>query len=543
MKTLLIAPSLLKLEKIVLRSEAIVLIVNTMQPMSCCPRCQSPSLKVHSRYQRRVADLPWESIAVRLELHTRKFFCRNQDCPQRIFCEPLPEVVARYARQTTRLHQALALIGLALGGEAGARAALGLGFSTSPDTLLHRIRQAAKQRVERQPVKVLGVDDFAFRRGQRYGTILVDQERHCVIELLPDREAQTLTNWLTQHPEVEIVTRDRAQAYAEGIRQGAPQAIQVADRWHLLRNLTEALERWLGRKRRYLKQAAEVLAADTQAETQSATTSSPPLPTRKQMVRDERRAERLARYQEVRELSRQGASIQSLAHHFGMHRRLVRLFIRADEYPERATPRKRPSKLDRYLPYLRRRWEEGCHNAMELYREIKAQGFHGAASVVRRVISQWRRQLPPHLRCARRLRSGSPPIKITVPSPRSATWLLVRADEELEEDDRALREKLMEVCPETRAARDLAQRFQQLVSARQVEAFDQWLNDAAQSRLPELQNFAAGLRKDPAVRAALEQPWSNGQVEGQVNRLKMIKRTMYGRANLDLLRARVLHAP
>jgi len=541
--TLLADPIAIRLEQITSATNLVTLVVRAVQPCAECPRCRRASARIHSRYVRRVADLPWHGVAVRLELHTRRFRCLDALCTQRVFCERLPQVVARYARQTARLNNALELIGFAIGGRAGARAALQLGMITSPETLIRRIRQAV---LPPSPTPhVLGVDDFAMRRGQSYGTILVDLERRRPVDLLPDREAKTLAEWLKARPGVETISRDRALAYADAAKQGAPSAVQVADRWHLLRNMSEALERWLGCKRRHLRQAAEMVRIATASVPPpvEATASPATVRQRQQSRRDERCAERLDRFTEVKELYRQGATIRGIAQKFKMHRRDVRQFIHADECPHRAQAQKRGSKLNKYLPYLRERWEQGCHNATELAREITGQGFNGADSLVRRLITSWRAHLPAHLRCVRRLQSGAPPPpQVVAPSPRTAAWLLLRKDEELKDEQRNLLSKLFEVCPETQTAQRLVQRFQQIVTGRRADEFDAWLADVAESKLPELESFAGTLGKDAAVRAALSSKWSNGQTEGQVNRLKMIKRMMYGRANLDLLRARVLHA-
>lgn len=250
--TLLAAPDTIRLDCIRPSLSAITLVVKTTAAQALCPRCQRRSSRLHSRYVRRVADLPWHGVTVRLELHTRRFRCLNSLCTQRIFCERLPRVVAHYARKTVRLNAALELIGFATGGEAGARLARELGLSVSPDTLLRRLRQAAQK--ETSASCIIGVDDFAFRRGQRYGTLVVDLERRCPIDLLPDREAETLMAWLKAHPGIEIITRDRSKTYARGITEGAPKAIQVADRWHLLKNLREALEKLLKRQLRQQRQ-------------------------------------------------------------------------------------------------------------------------------------------------------------------------------------------------------------------------------------------------------------------------------------------------
>jgi transposase len=253
--TLLPDPSCLHLLQLESRGSLITATVSTTAETARCPLCSCPSDKVHSRYVRVLADLPWMSCAVRFVVQTRRFFCHNLDCQRKIFTERLPNVVAPYAHKTLRLAEVLTLIGFALGGEAGQRLATGMGMQTSPDTLLRLIGIQPEGKVPTP--RVLGVDDFSFCRRKTYGTILLDLEQRVPIDILPDREAATLEKWLKEHQGVEIISRDRGGPYAEGARQGAPEAQQVADRWHLLANLSEALKTFFARKQTQLKALVE----------------------------------------------------------------------------------------------------------------------------------------------------------------------------------------------------------------------------------------------------------------------------------------------
>ena len=546
--TLLTDPFGLSLQSISSAPQVVTLVIRSTPPQSACPRCQQLSTRVHSRYVRGAADLPWQGVAVRLQLHARRFFCLNDGCPQQIFCERLAEVIAPHARRTLRLNEALRLIGFALGGNPGARLALSLGMSVSHDTLLRRIRRAA---LPAHPTpRVLGVDDWAKRKGHRYGRILVDLEQRRPIDLLPDREAETLAAWLRAHPGVEVISRDRSGAYADGARKGAPAALQVADRFHLLQNLTETVQRYMSRQQKLIGQAVERLrpkpaapAAAIQAVAEKRDEPAPISAARVKQRVTSRGEHRYERYLAVREMHRQGASILSIAEHFRMHRRTVRLFLRAEEYPERARTQVRDSQVERYVPYLKQRWDAGCHNAAQLYREIRAQGFRGKARSLRQYLERWRAQLPLALQRRRKNEAGDYPLPPVVLSSRRTAWHLLRAAEELTAEQRSLIEQLCLLSPEVAAVQQLGQAFQQMVKGREVGKFEDWLRAAQESGVVEMQGFATSLQSDrAAVEAALSTAWSQGQVEGQITRLKLIKREMFGRANFDLLRRRVLQA-
>lgn len=539
--TLLADPAAINLDLIVSEERSITLIVRTVQPHPCCPKCGQVSSSFHSHYQRTVADLPWHGVTIKLQLSTRKLRCKNALCSQKVFCERLPSVVAAYARKTVRLNSALRLLAFALGGAAGSRAACGLGLRASGDTLLRRIRQTPLPQAP--PPPALGVDDWAKRRGRSYGTILVDLECRRPIELLPDREAGTLAAWLTGHPGVEVVTRDRATYYADGITAGAPDALQVADRFHLLKNLREVVERVVNGHRRALREAVQVLspyrALSESLKEQSLPRLRPKSDSSRRSVKElmqqqARRERRIERYEEIKRM-REGHSISAIARKLGMQRATVRMFLRADEYPE-ARNGSQPSKVQPFAAYLKERWLAGCHNARQLYREIKARGYRGHVKVLQAYLEPWREMLPEAIR-----RMHCVP-EVRTPAPRTVAWWLLLDEEKLKDEERAFIAQITTSQPEVATAQALAREFQRLLRSRDEAEMDAWFQTVEGSGVVEFKNFAKGLRRDEAaVRAAMKTEWSNGQTEGQVNRLKLLKRQMYGRAKFDLLRARVLY--
>jgi len=538
-----------RVERVWWERDALHLLVTTTRKRACCPVCGRRSRRVQSHYQRTLADVPCCGAIVTLHVQARRYWCRVPWCRRRIFCERLPDFAAPWARRTTRLDRHLRDEAFALGGDPGARRAHAEATPVSARTLLRLVR--ATPLPSTRLVRVLGVDDWAWAKGVEYGTILVDLEQHRVVDLLPDRTAATLATWLGQHPEVEIVSRDRAGAYADGVRRGAPQALQVADRWHIQKNLTEMMERVLVRHHGALREAAEAVATDARAaaslaqEQRTSSHQGQPL-TQVQLQRQARREQRLARYQQVIALNDQGYSQRQIAEALGIGRHQVRLVLRADGFPEQMAPTPRWSGLRRYEPYLRQRWADGCDNALQLWRELRDRGYPGSASHVRQFVAPWRQQPSrpgkkgPRHSAARA--ASSPPVVHSY-SPRRTTWHLLRGRADLTENERAYLAKLLQACPTIARLQALALAFRELVHQHDLAAFAQWLQDVDQLDIPELIGFANGLRAArAAVEAGITLSWSQGQTEGHVNRLKMLKRAVYGRGKLDLLKLRLLHA-
>jgi transposase len=463
--------------------------------------------------------------------------------------EVFPDLLEKYARRTVRLHKAQEAIAFALGGQAGSRLACKLQMPISGDTLLRMIRSTPVP----SPLEpeVIGVDDWAKRRGRVYGTILVDLERHRVIDLLTDRTAETLAQWLRSHPGVKIVARDRSLEYARGISEGAPQAIQVADRWHLLVNLREALQRLLDRLRPELNALLPVATCAKPIE----------IPIRRhrprsqvaEMTRQTRKQQRQALHAEIQRLHNKNLATRTIARKLGKSPTTVYKYLAMPEFPQKTVRKRIASILDPYQDYLSHRWHEGCRNARQLWREIQQRGYPGTY----RQVSRWvyerrptpasttpRKYLQEDTHGQVELNSVRPSTTETgLPVARRLVWVFLHPLEKLDEEEVKLRQSLLNHAVLQQACQ-LVYEFQHMVHKRDGDNFTSWLQACQASQIPEFVNLALGMKKDQAaIQSALSSEWSNGQTEGQVNRLKLLKRQMYGRANFDLLAARFLHPP
>jgi transposase len=463
-----------------------------------CPYCQTHSQKRHSIYVRKPQALPCSHTPIQLVLSVQRYSCENPACTHKTFAERIPDTAHFYSRRTIDLEALLQIMAFEMSAESVGRVGAGLQVSVSPDSVLRLIR---KRDIPREPeVRVLGIDDWALKKGQDYGTLLVDLEKHQAIDVLPDRTQHTLGAWLQNHPEIEIISRDRSFEYKASIETAAPQAIQVVDRWHLLHNLQEKLQEIIPSQLKSQKSDGEDRETPTQQK-------------------------RKKRFQLVRYLRAKGYSQRLIARTLGLSRQTVRRYLELADLPNWERRNHAPSRLDAYRDYLHRRWKDGCHDTSLLWKELKQKGY----PLQRKSVAEY----------LQRFRKPSP-----APSARQLVWWFMKDPDRLQAEERIHLKALFAENQKLEEIYRLAQDFQSLLSQRAPERLDDWLVRVESCGVKKLQNFAWGLRQDyEAVQAALSYEWSNGQVEGQVNRLKSIKHQMYGRASFDLLRQRVLGPP
>ena len=507
-----------------------------------CPRCGSVSTTVHGRYRRTLRDRPCLGLPVRLLVAARKFVCRRGDCPRRVFCERLPELTAPHAHTTGELADAHRSLGLALGGEAGARLAAELGLPTSPDTILRRVKDAPDEPAPRP--RFVGIDDWATRKGHTYGTIVIDLERGTVIDLLPGRDGEALKTWLAANPQVEVITRDRWPAYIRAAAEAAPQAKQVADRFHLLVNVREAVEKVLSRVASDIRAANT--AANAPADPIAPPPAEPPAPPRSdpdaktptEQRRAGKRQLREERFRRVKELTAEGLSVRRIARRLRMSRGAVLRYQRSETCPDWQPGRTKATAVDPFAAFIAEWVAAGNRNSADLYRELKTKGFTGGYDAARRYLN---RLIGSTGRPGRRdANAAAMPAERTPPSARKLSFRV--ANPKPDGHSARVLATLRDRNPAVHAALETAEELMAMIRKKSATTLTDWLAKAVALGDRDLANLAASLRSDAAaVQAALTEAWSNGQVEGQVGRLKGIKRQMYGRAGMTLLRARVRH--
>lgn len=520
----------MSLETIEVQNQTIIVHLHATSSTALCPRCGTPGSRVHSLYVRTIADIAFGERGLVLKLQVRKWICREASCPQRIFAERFPKLVQRYARMTDRLIEALQAIGVTTNGADAARIASSLGMPTTAKTIIRRVLQLPLPS-EGSLYKV-GIDEWAWKKGYTYGTILIDLEKRRVVQLLADRSVETSKTWFRKHPEIDLVSRDRGKIFREAATDGAPQANQVVDRFHLQKNFAEALEKFFRKQERALKKAIQGSTGKTRSVERAA------VPEKVAQARQARHRQQVKLHKRIWKLYRQGYHKEQIAQLVGVSSRKV---YRALEQETPPPPRRRvrsSSIVDPYLSYLTSRWNQGCHNVAQLYKEIVAQGYTGTQRTLQMRLRPFRQKV------------ARPVSKQTViwdkpPSSRGVALMIVRPEQSRTREQTAYLGQLIQSNETVAVVFELAQDFGRLLRKREGQArLEQWKATVRASGIAELIAFVDGLADDAeAVANGCSLTWSNGMVEGFVNKVKAIKRSSYGQAGFPLLQRRVLLHP
>lgn len=486
--------------------------VRSVAKASACPGCGSFPERIHGRHRRRLADLPISGRPVRLVVTARRFYCNAVLCGRRVFAERFDtDVLAPWARRTARLDHIVHHLGLALGGRPAASFARRLMVPASRGTLLRAVRRRGSPRSV--PPAVVGVDDWAWRRNQRYGTLICGLERRRTIALLPDREPTTAEAWLSGQPQIAVVARDRG-GYALAAARALPEATQVADRWHLVENASRA---FLDAVRKSVRQVRAATGAAT---------INPSLLTAAERSQYEGYLRREEDNAAVLGLAKDGVPIKEIVRRTGHSRGLVRKVLRGQRSD---IFRVRESSLELYLPWLDAQWDVGERNGAALWRQLERQnGFRGCL----RVVTEWATR--------RRQADKADNALGRAPAARTIARLLTVGRDRLSRSETVTVAAIEGDVPLPVVAREIVAAFQAMVRTRSLDTLEPWLERAGTSLAAF---FANGVLKDKAaVAAAIASPWSNGQTEGQTTKLKLAKRQMYGRGKLDPLQPRVIGA-
>ncbi|HEY4042519.1 MAG TPA: ISL3 family transposase [Rhodopila sp.] len=519
-----------------------------------CPICGTRSSSRHGSYIRSLQDLPAQGTPVLIEARVTRWRCLNGQCERRTFAGRRPDLTAPFARRTTRMAGIVRLFGHAAGGRPSERLLARRSMPVGHTTILRHVKRGA--RGGPATLRVAGIDDWAWKKGTPYGTMIVDLERRQVVDVLADRSAGSTAAWLRLHPEVEMVSRDRAGLYADGARQGAPQARQIADRFHLLQNFREAVERQLSGLGPPIRRGPPSITKDDVDPMMALTRDQFCVSEAEQQIlsRRGRDADRQALFDRIRALYDAEVTIKDIAQELGLGLRRVQRWVRLIELPAGNVMAPKSCTPAYHGVYLARRWAEGVTAVKVLWAEITRRGYTGSHSHLARFLAPWRRAIPAITTMP--ASAFSPPETEAVIPPRVATLdpmtgrrissltaaaLCVKPRGEMTPRQKVTVDVLKAASAEFTAMRGLAMRFAGLLRGGDIEKLDVWLRDARHCGLHAMRTFVGKLRQDiDAVRNAILEPWSNGQVEGQINRLKTLKRAMYGRASVELLRARMM---
>jgi transposase len=520
----------LDLDSIEVQEQTVIVHLHAIAPTAACPYCGTVGSRVHSRYERSIADVAFGGRKLELKLLVRKWICPEASCSRHIFAERFPELVQRYARMTDRLIKALQSAGVITNGADAAQIASAFGVPTTAKTIIRRVLQLPLP--SEGSVRKVGIDEWAWKKGHRYGTILVDLEKRRVVQLLAERSVETSKVWLRQHPEIDLVSRDRGKLFREAATLGASQAKQVIDRFHLQKNFAEALEKFFRQQEPLLKKATRGNSGKARPAEKSA------VPEKVAQERRARHRQRVRLHTRIWKLYREGYHKEQIAQIIGVSSRSVYRVLQQQAPPPPRRRSRSSSIVDPYLSYLTARWNQGCHNVARLYEELVAQGYTGSRRTLELRLRPFRPQ------------GGRPVSKQTVifdkpPSPRGVALMMVRPEQSRTREQTAYLEQLIQSNETIAAVFELAQDFGRLLRKREGQVrLEQWKAAVQASGIAELIAFVDGLVDDgQAVTNGCSLTWSNGMVEGFINKVKWIKRSSYGQAGFPLLQRRVLLHP
>ena len=475
-----------------------------------CPGCGETSSSRHSWHVRRLQDFPIQGVRTTVELRSGRWRCRNELCSRKTFPEAVA-IATPFARKTRRVEEIVRLFGHAAGGSVSERLLTKLGVQASDTTILRRLRSHARRRRENEAPRVIAIDDWSWRKGFAYGTIIVDLQRRKVVDVLRARSVEATANWVKQRPEIEFVSRDRCGLYARGVRRGAPHARQVADRFHLLQNLRENIEREMTSVSRSPGRSRLPAVAGDRHET-----------TRRQRLHS-----REALFVNAKRMHAAGRTFGDIATEIGVGRRTIAKWIKLDDLPDRQRSMLKPSSPLYFQEHLARRWAEGDRVGRRLFHDVRRRGYLGSFSHLERLLSTWRRRdsdsagaptrPSPHQKIEPlgETRAVDPATGWQI-SPKVAASLCMKPTPTLTPLEAAKVVALKEASPSFVEMRRLAMRFRGLLTGSDPSKLDQFLRDARRSGLPSMQQFAGTLARDlTAVRNAISEPWSSGQAEGR----------------------------
>ena len=528
LKTLLQLPCGWRCSRQIISSDGITLHLHGKRKTAQCPECFKRSDSVHSCRRRRIQHLPCSGQTLWLVFSVRHWYCRNPACSRKIFAESLAPFAGSHQQSSQALQNLQRQLGLIAGGEAGKRAATAAGLRCSADTLLRRVINTPETKQSGAPH--VGIDEWAWHRGHCCGMLIVNLDTHRPLVLLPGRDQRTLATWFRKYPEIQVVSRDRSGVYATAAREGAPQARQVADRWHLLKNIGDEPERMMYRHMPLIRLVVRELSLKKSPEPEI----SVPVASLRRLERLKQhiRKKRHQRWTEVMALHNKGCSFREISRITGLSRVTVSRWVGSGTFPEMSTRPPKRGLLDPWREWLKEQRECGNYNSGRIWREMVARGVTGSETIVRDAVAKWRKGWIPPVTTAARLPSVSRVSRWLMP------WRIIRGEENYAFRFISL---MCEKEPELKIAQQLALEFYRILKTQNKSQLSSWFTRVHESGSAELRCVAAGMEADAAaICEAISSRWSTGVVEGHVNRLKVLIRQMYGRAGLELLRRRVM---